>query len=214
MTTTARTIGLHPSTRFPVPDETTAPAPAEHRGVATRRSPPAGGPHPGRHPAPRLPRPARRAPARRPRRGQHQRHDRGRGRRHQQHARRPRGARGHPARGQHLGRRAPYGARRAARDPRRPARRGALARRRDADVAHAVPAAALVPDRRGQPTVASRRRGRPAAHPRPHRPADRLRLPRPSLPAGRLPDGVRHRPRAAPRCRRRRVRSPPTSSPG
>jgi S-adenosylmethionine:tRNA ribosyltransferase-isomerase len=38
MTTTARTIGptigLHPSTHFPVPDETTAPAPAEHRGVA------------------------------------------------------------------------------------------------------------------------------------------------------------------------------------
>ena len=56
------------------------------------------------------------------------------------------------------------------------------------------PRRALLPDRRRQPTVARRRRGRPAAHPRPHRPAHRLRLPRPPLPAGRLPDGVRHRP--------------------
>jgi S-adenosylmethionine:tRNA ribosyltransferase-isomerase len=34
MTTTARSVGLHPTTHFPVPDESTAPAPAERRGVA------------------------------------------------------------------------------------------------------------------------------------------------------------------------------------
>ena len=34
MTTAARSTGLHPSTHFPRPDQSTAPAPAEHRGVA------------------------------------------------------------------------------------------------------------------------------------------------------------------------------------
>ena len=34
MTTPVTTTALHPTTRFPVPAETTAPAPAEHRGVA------------------------------------------------------------------------------------------------------------------------------------------------------------------------------------
>ena len=125
MTTTARTTGLHPSTRFPVPDETTAPAPAEHRGVPRDgvRLLVARTPDDIRHrvfrdlPDELLPGDlvvvntsatiAAEADATSTTRGAVVVHV----------ATLPRR--------QHLGRRAPYGARRAARDPGRPARRGA-----------------------------------------------------------------------------------------
>ena len=109
------------------------------------------------------------------------------------------------ARRRHLGGRAAHGARRA---PRRCSTRdrgdvlgGGRAR---AHARGAVPAPGVLADRPRQPAVA---RHASTATSRallaPARPADRLRLPRPALPARRLPDGLRPSARAARRCRQR-----------
>ena len=214
MTTTARTTGLHPSTRFPVPDETTAPAPAEHRGVPRDgvRLLVARTPDDIRHrvfrdlPDELLPGDlvvvntsatiAAEADATSTMRG---------------------AVVVHVATLLDDGtwvvelRTAPD-ARRAILD----ARPGEVVSLDGATLTLLAPypRRALLPDRRGQPTVARRRRGRPARAPSAARAG-----PSPtatSTGATRWPTTRRcsASTRAAPRCRRRRVRSPPTWSPG
>ena len=95
------------------------------------------------------------------------------------------------SRGRELGRRAAECAGGRVPGPGRPARRAGAPRRRSRrHVGRRLPRAGVVPDGARQPVVARvghRGPGRPDSA---RRPSDRLRVPRPPLPAARLPDGL------------------------